>query len=136
MGSAAQAFRYARLRRSQTAPQRGAEMRNDSEISHERTTGKQLGELTSTPRSSSAVQPLVVAGLAPSELATVTTVSGASSGPLRLEEHPPERGAPVHPPVFLERRARPRNGKSVRALNVTIAAMTLIILSPLMVLIA
>src|SRR5947209_20091130 len=114
MGSAAQAFRYARLRRSRTAPPRGAENRNDSEISHERTAGKQLGELTNA-RTASAVQPLVVAGLAPSELATVTTVSGASSGPLQLQEHPPEHRMPVDPPVFLERRARPRNGKSVRA---------------------
>jgi lipopolysaccharide/colanic/teichoic acid biosynthesis glycosyltransferase len=135
MGSAAQAFRYARLRRSRTAPPLGAETRKDSQVSNERIAG-QLGELTDAPRSWNAVQPLVVAGLAPSELATVTTVSGASSGPLRLQEHPPEHKAPADPPVFLERRARPRNGKSVRALNVTIAAITLIVLSPLMLLIA
>jgi lipopolysaccharide/colanic/teichoic acid biosynthesis glycosyltransferase len=136
MGSAAQSFRYARLRRSRPGV---AQAEAEQSINATTTDAKGGHDALSThvlPAAGvPAVQPLVVAGLAPSELSTVTTVSGASVGPLQLEQRAAEKTA-VDPPVFLERRARPRNGKSVRGLNVTIAAIALVVLSPLMLLIA
>ncbi|HXT18195.1 MAG TPA: sugar transferase [Gemmatimonadaceae bacterium] len=137
MGSAAQSFRYARLRRSRSAVQPDAETSQGSTSANDNSTQQQLESVTGGPSPAAAVQPLVVAGLAPNDLTTLTTVAGAPAGKLQLKERVPEAAAAaVDPPVFLDRRSRPRNGKSVRALNVTIAAVSLIVLSPVMLLLA
>src|SRR5579884_2432791 len=138
MGSAAQSFRYARLRRSRPAPRPESEASAGAAGANLKPADS-LDDVTNAPSGTAnplAVQPLVVAGLAPADLTTVTAVSGASTGPLQLKERAAAAPAPVDPPVFLERRSRPRNGKSVRALNLAIAAVLLVLTSPIMFLIA
>src|SRR4051812_43292964 len=106
MGSAAQSFRYARLRRSRAASAPGAEQPIDTSSAKDALAETTLEEKIMTPRTSGAVQPLVIAGLAPSDLGTVTGVSGVSGagiGPLRLEQRPREEKPVVDPPVFLDR---------------------------------
>src|SRR5689334_5855581 len=131
MGSAAQSFRYARLRRSRPAASDTIDSANAISNSS-KADDDQLNDVAEAPRRTSAVQPLVVAGLAPTDHKTVTTVAGASVAPLQLTERPAGEKVPAGPPVFLERRSRPRNGISVRSLNVAIALVALVALSPLM----
>src|SRR5579885_2311127 len=99
--SAAQTFRYARLRRSRPATKAETDDTQNDSSANAKSADTSLDDLAPAPRTSGAVQPLVVAGLAPSELVTVTTVSGASVGPLQLKERPPEEPPAVDPPVFL-----------------------------------
>src|SRR4051812_21434082 len=133
MGSAAQTFPFARLRRARSITP--VESRPDEQSS---STSKEesLNGLTPLQDASASVQPVIVAGLATSDAPTVTIVAGASVGPLTLTEHPKPAPAPLELPVFLERRSRPRNGRSVRSLNVAIAAFLLVTLAPLMLIIA
>ena len=137
--SAAHAFRYARMRRS--GPSRRADNGLDTRQGEHRpqqhgsSSAAQLEGVAHQPRS--VAQRLIVAGLAASEASTVTGVSGAvASGEVVAVAERRVARAASDAPVFLERRSRPRNGHSVRTVNVAIALVLLILLSPLMLLIA
>jgi lipopolysaccharide/colanic/teichoic acid biosynthesis glycosyltransferase len=133
--SAAQSFRYARIRRVRTGgPANGAGGESPEPLDRNRSAQRPAAvELLAQP---GRVQPVLLAGLATTDATTVTTVSGAAVGPVQLSEpaRRPERGEPV--PVILERRSRPRNGRSVRALNVCFASLLLVVFAPVMLLIA
>jgi lipopolysaccharide/colanic/teichoic acid biosynthesis glycosyltransferase len=97
---------------------------------------EQLASDTALIAAATSVQPLVVAGLAPTDSLTTTGVSGVPTGALLLDHSTAPSAPAIDMPVFLDRRSRPRNGRSVRALNVTIALVSLIVLSPMMLLLA
>lgn len=134
--SAAQSFRYARIRRVRTgAADNGSDAGSPKTPEVRRIARHPIGSVA-LPAQPGRVQPVLLAGLTTTEAATVTTVSGAAIGPVQLSE--PVRRPDSHDaiPVILERRSRPRNGRSVRALNVCFASLLLIVFAPVMLLIA
>jgi lipopolysaccharide/colanic/teichoic acid biosynthesis glycosyltransferase len=145
MKFATQTFRIAQQRRAQRRTRVGLP----------RTGGRSLHTHSSSDGSSPALPPLATTpgpaahtvdlepavpldGVSSVSPATVSGVSGASAGPLHLDGALAEATAPVPDaqPVLLDRRSRPRNGRSVRALNLSIAAVLLVLLAPVMVIIA
>lgn len=134
--SAAQSFRYARIRRVRTgAADNGSEAGSLENPEVRRIAGQSITSVE-LPAQPGRVQPVLLAGLTTTEAATVTTVSGAAIGPVQLSEPVRRRESLEAVPVILERRSRPRNGRSVRALNVCFASLLLIVFAPVMLFIA
>ncbi|MDB4876558.1 MAG: putative glycosyltransferase [Gemmatimonadetes bacterium] len=138
MNPAAQSFHFARMRRA----------RPSAPVTRVVSPAIESSELVAQSQS---LSPLSVAGVAASTTETVSTVSGAGGGTLMLDAQSAQsaqsaqhaqRPQPTEPQsaqdavLFLDRRCRPRNGRSVRALNVAIAAVALVLLSPVMLIIA
>ena len=134
MNPAAQRFQYTRMRRVRT----GAAMATAASSSKSRLSESEA--ITASLEASGLIDgpsqapPLVISGMVANDATTVTGVSGASSGPLQLGSASLEAAPDV--PVVLDRRSRPRNGRSVRVLNVAIAGLLLVLLAPVMLLIA
>jgi lipopolysaccharide/colanic/teichoic acid biosynthesis glycosyltransferase len=146
MNPAAQTFRIARKRRSQSKSRNGLSLASGSEIEVQpqladgvlAVSSSTAPALPDVEEQQAAAQPVLLTGLASAEAPTVSGVSGASAGPLQLDGELAAATAVAagSQPVLLDRRSRPRNGRSVRALNVAIAAVLLVMLAPVMLLIA
>jgi lipopolysaccharide/colanic/teichoic acid biosynthesis glycosyltransferase len=129
MNPAAQSFHFARMRRARSgspAP---------TVASTARLAGNEQNAIAlSMP--GSAVGPLAIAGVVGTDADTVSAVSGAGASTLTLDTRPAATRSATDIDVPLDRRSRPRNGRSVRALNVVIACIALVLLSPVMLIIA
>jgi lipopolysaccharide/colanic/teichoic acid biosynthesis glycosyltransferase len=146
MNPAAHTFRIARKRRSQSKSRNGLTLAAASEVEAQPQLADSVLTLPSstspvlldTQEQQEASQPVLLTGLASPEAPTVSGVSGASAGPLQLDGALAKATTPAadSQPVLLDRRSRPRNGRSVRALNVAIAAVLLVFLAPVMLIIA
>jgi lipopolysaccharide/colanic/teichoic acid biosynthesis glycosyltransferase len=134
--SAAQSFRFARIRRVRTGAAANGSDSGSPEAPEQRRSPRRPITTVELPAQPGRVQPVLLAGLATTEAATVTTVSGAAIGPVQLSERTRRRQPTESIPVILERRSRPRNGRSVRGLNVCFASLLLIVFAPIMLLIA